>query len=74
MKENTKDSIWHSASDLVIKSHLINLSTPITRYLIHIIFGKQQHNLKFQTHGGVLGTKIVLLHENDSVASFDSLK
>lgn len=42
MKENTKNSIWHSACGLVIKSHLINLSTPRIRYSIHIIFGKQE--------------------------------
>lgn len=74
MKENTKNSIWHLACDFVIKSPLINLSTPRIRYLIHIIFGKQHHNLKFQTHGGVLGTRIVWLHANDSVSSFVSLK
>lgn len=34
---------------------------------------KQQCNLKFQTHGGALGTRIVLPH-NESLASFDSLK
>lgn len=40
----------------------------------YYVWIKQQLNLKFQTHGGVLSTRIVLPHEYESVASFDSLK
>lgn len=40
----------------------------------YYVWIKPQLNLELQTHGGELGMRIVLPHENESVASFDSLK